>query len=167
MASVQDLVKQILLAAHPVGSYYWSSDSTDPASLFGGTWERITGRFVYAASGNSCGDTGGEATHKLTIAEMPLHGHRVHIHSGSATDSSHAVAKRIADDGVSIVNETEGGTVGGNYSWNSGAFYSYGTDREGFTGTGDPMGSTNRIGGGAAHNNLPPYITAFCWRRTA
>ena len=26
--------------------------------------------------------------------------------------------------------------------------------------------STDSIGGGKAHNNMPPYITANCWRRT-
>lgn len=76
MASVQDLVKQILLAAHPVGSYYWSSEATDPATLFGGTWERVKDRFLYAVGdGSAAGDTGGEATHTLTEAEMPKHYH--------------------------------------------------------------------------------------------
>lgn len=27
---------------HPVGSYYWSEDSTSPATKFGGTWTQIT-----------------------------------------------------------------------------------------------------------------------------
>ena len=26
--------------------------------------------------------------------------------------------------------------------------------------------STDSEGGGKAHNNMPPYITANCWRRT-
>lgn len=51
--------KQILLSAHPVGSYYWSSESTDPSELFGGTWERVTDRFVYATSADTSGSMGG------------------------------------------------------------------------------------------------------------
>ena len=27
------------------------------------------------------------------------------------------------------------------------------------------IANTNNIGGGKAHNNMPPYIAAFCWRR--
>ena len=30
---------EAMLAAHPVGSYYESADSTSPATLFGGTWQ--------------------------------------------------------------------------------------------------------------------------------
>lgn len=62
---------------YPVGCYYWSAVDTDPATLFGiGTWERVSDRFVLAAGVTyEAGTTGGEATHKLTIAELPLHDH--------------------------------------------------------------------------------------------
>lgn len=53
-----------------------SLEPTDPATLFGGTWERIQGRFLLAASDEyEAGSSGGEATHKLTVSEMPSHGH--------------------------------------------------------------------------------------------
>lgn len=35
--------------AHPIGSYYWSSNNTNPSTLFGGTWTQIKDRFVLAA----------------------------------------------------------------------------------------------------------------------
>lgn len=149
MASVQDLVKQILLAAHPVGSYYWSSESTDPGTLFGGTWERVKGRFVYASDADTAGATGGASSHThttqahaLTIAEMPSH---THNERGYWTLSRGGTGDKTE---VSSRNEV----------------------------TGDPW--NNKItatGGGAAHSHgdtgsassMPPYITAFCWRRTA
>ncbi len=53
-----------------------SVNDTDPALLFGGEWERIEGRFLLAANGTyKAGSIGGEATHKLTVAEMPSHSH--------------------------------------------------------------------------------------------
>lgn len=61
---------------HRVGSLYFSDDPTSPASLFGGTWEQIKDCFILAAGDiYAVGTTGGEATHKLTTAEMPSHKH--------------------------------------------------------------------------------------------
>lgn len=69
-------INQLLLSVHPIGSLYWSSSSTSPASLFGGTWTQIKDKFVLAAGDiYAAGATGGEATHLLTIAEMPSHNH--------------------------------------------------------------------------------------------
>ena len=79
------LKKQILLEAHPVGSYYISNSATSPATLFGGTWERIQGRFLYAADGTyGAGATGGAATRTLTVANLPAHNHGVTIASNGA-----------------------------------------------------------------------------------
>lgn len=59
---IESLLDWIFDRAHPVGSYYWSSDSTNPSKLFGGTWEQVTDKFVLAA-GNTykVGAVGGEA----------------------------------------------------------------------------------------------------------
>lgn len=57
---------------HPVGSIYISVSSTSPASLFGGTWERIKDVFLLAAGDTyAAGTTGGEAEHTLTVANFP------------------------------------------------------------------------------------------------
>lgn len=72
----QQVLAQAKLDAHPVGSLYWSSSPTDPATLFGGTWTRIKDRFVLAAGdtyGN--GATGGSATVQLTESNLPAHSH--------------------------------------------------------------------------------------------
>lgn len=69
-------INQLLLSVHPVGSLYWSSKNTSPASLFGGTWTQIKDRFVLSAGDSFAnGNTGGAATHTLTVAEMPSHNH--------------------------------------------------------------------------------------------
>lgn len=64
--------KAIGLLAYPVGAVYISYVSTSPASLFGGTWTAITGRFPYFNAGTA---TGGSNTHTLTVAQMPSHTH--------------------------------------------------------------------------------------------
>lgn len=47
---LQDIIHETLLEAHPIGSIYQSTDSTDPSTLFGGTWERIEDCTVWGAS---------------------------------------------------------------------------------------------------------------------
>lgn len=65
---------------YPIGSIYMTTSTVSPAVLFGGTWERIKGRCIVGVdendtSFNAVSKTGGEKTHKLTIAEMPSHTH--------------------------------------------------------------------------------------------
>lgn len=63
---------------YPIGSVYISINSTDPHELFGGIWVQIKDAFLLACGDvYSNGSTGGEATHKLTINEMPSHNHMV------------------------------------------------------------------------------------------
>jgi len=61
---------------YPVGSIYMSVNSTNPGTLFGGTWQQIQDTFLLACGSTYAnGATGGEATHTLTIDEMPAHSH--------------------------------------------------------------------------------------------
>lgn len=61
---------------YPIGSIYISTTDTNPGTLFTGTWEKIENRFLLASgSSYQLGSTGGEATHKLTINELPSHTH--------------------------------------------------------------------------------------------
>ena len=79
------------LTAYPIGSVYISVNSTSPASLFGGTWTRIEDTFLLAAgSSYEAGSTGGEATHTLTIDEMPAHNHGFQQYAYSGTASNYA-----------------------------------------------------------------------------
>lgn len=66
------------LYLYPVGSIYISVNDVDPATIFGGVWERIQGKFLLSGGGSSgyeIGSEGGEATHKLTVEELPSHTH--------------------------------------------------------------------------------------------
>lgn len=72
-----EIYKQAKLDAHPVGSYYFSDDSTSPADLFGGTWEALPAGYTLIAQGSGTDDFGsytytagqkyGERMHKLTV----------------------------------------------------------------------------------------------------
>lgn len=75
-AEVEAKIKEIL-AKQQSEDYakikFWvSPDPTSPASIVGGTWERIKDRFILAAGDTyAAGSTGGKATHTLTSAEIP------------------------------------------------------------------------------------------------
>ena len=118
----------------PVGSYYWTNKDKSPEELFGGKWEKIEGKFIYAADNNRKVDsTGGEEKVTLTINEMPSHSH----------------------------TPKEGGNFcrySGSNCGEIGCDFSALKDCCGFD-------STSSTGGGQPHENMPPYIAAFCWKR--
>ena len=117
--------------AYPVGSIYMSTKSTSPASLFGGSWNRIQDRFLIAAGSTyKAGGTGGEAKHTLTIQEMPAH-----THSATTGYETSPTEGRVF---------ASGSTVNGRNS-----------------------ATTSSAGGGKPHNNLPPYLSVYVWKRTA
>lgn len=63
---------------YPVGSIYMSVNDVNPANLFGGTWEQIEDTFLLSSGSTYInGDTGGEATHNLTQAELPSFSHSI------------------------------------------------------------------------------------------
>ena len=70
----------LLDLVHPIGSIYCSTKSTSPASLMGGTWSAINGKFLLGTSSTyTLGATGGEASHTLTSSEMPSHNHATNV----------------------------------------------------------------------------------------
>lgn len=91
----------LALVTYPVGSLYWSSNSTSPALLFGGTWTQVKDKFCLAA-GNSyaVGSTGGETTHLLTLAELPSHNHGGATGGPSNNTSSASSATNTGNNSV-------------------------------------------------------------------
>lgn len=145
-AATVAIEKQAKLDAHPVGSYYWSDDPTDPGKLFGGTWEALPAGYTLIAQGSGTDEFGdftytagqkyGERLHKLTVDEMPNHGHA--IYSGYDGDSAGKDAYRYQRWG----SKDQG--------WHSGDVY-----------------GTSQVGGDNAHNNVSPAVATYAWRRTA
>ena len=145
---------EIVNYIYPVGSLYWSSKSTDPATLFGGTWKRIKDKFILAAGDTyAAGATGGEATHTLTINEMPAHSHSGSV--GNAGEHSHSISTQLDVD-----YNVNGNIVACGYSTSI-------TKYTGNAGNHSHNISINNTGGGKSHNNMPPYVSYYCWERTA
>ena len=155
----------ILQKVYPVGSIYISTISTNPSDLFGfGTWERVKDRFLLAA-GNaySVGNTGGEVMHTLTINEMPRHGHKVFTWTGGGNSSGNYVGTVIDEDTNEFYTAPQGAKI--THSWNSQSFMTWGTVLH--DGAGDPTCSTGFSGHSLAHNNMPPYLCVYIWKRTS
>lgn len=84
------LSKAIFDAMHPVGSIYISTQSTDPATLGTGTWERIEDTFLMCEDAvHALGSTGGNETVELTAMNMPFHTHRYLPVGEVAEDGAH------------------------------------------------------------------------------
>lgn len=76
----------------PVGYLYTSTNSTSPALLYGGTWERIKDCSIYAAGdSDSVGSIVGSNTHQLTVAELPSHTHGLNSHTHSLNNHTHSI----------------------------------------------------------------------------
>ena len=79
-------ITEICNVIYPIGSVYISINNIEPSSLFGGTWEKLEDRFLLASGKTyTNGNIGGEATHKLTIDEMPSHTHTLYIDAKGTT----------------------------------------------------------------------------------
>lgn len=139
-AAVKAAIAEAKLAAWPIGSIYMSVSSTSPASLFGGTWERISDCFLLGASSSyPAGGTGGESTHKLTQSELP-------DYSLSVANGSNVIRSKTGNTADAYVQTQSSGW--GIPNWESKTV-------------------TVASGGfGAAHNNMPPYLSVWMWKRT-
>lgn len=107
---------------YPVGAIYISTADASPASLFGGTWERLKDRFLLAAGDTyAAGATGGEAEHTLTVNEMPQHNHDFHASYNEIATGSETGGKILAggDSNQWIWNFAQVNNSGGNAPHNN------------------------------------------------
>ena len=149
-------LRSTALAAYPVGSIYMSANATNPGTIFRGTWERILGKFLFAADDNiPAGTTGGEPEHWLTEDELPK------LRGGIMTGSG----ENLPDtDGYGVFRSANGicsaTTPRHNGQPMQDAWSSFPT--------GEAYAGLDIVfGGGKAHNNMPPYLAVYVWQRTA
>ena len=152
---------------YPVGSIYMTTTMTSASQVseaLGGTWEAWGAGRVPVGVGTVedntddwCGHTsagdwtaygvelkGGETRHTLTTGEMPSHEHSIRS--------------------LRFQNAwTPTGTGTGNWLASSAYYWGSNTQYNDIP----AEGRTNSTGNGGSHNNLPPYITVYMWKRTA
>jgi hypothetical protein len=138
-STVEDAVKNIFEKIYPAGSIYISAANVNPNILFGiGEWEQIKDVFLLAAGDiYSAGSTGGEAEHTLTIDEMPKHTHRF---------------------------KTDINSPDYDVTWPEWTEYTTGWTQEDNE-TVSPASQVTYTGGNQPHNNMPPYLTVYIWKR--
>lgn len=166
--AIAQLQRDYLEFMYPVGSIYMSVNTTSPAVLFGGTWEKIEGKFLLgSSSSHEIGSTGGVESnsytpsgtvgnHTLTVNEIPAHNHPMPdlytnftIGAGAGT-SVRAVT--VSDSPETTYNPSNFKLLNNGTTGNKGGGQAH---NHGFTGS------------ATTFNNMPPYLTVNVWKRTA
>jgi hypothetical protein len=121
---------------YPVGSIYMSTNNASPQTFFGGTWERIQDRFLLAA-GSTYTAGGTGGSATHTLTVNEMPNHDHVLKVATSTTTASDAALRAS--GVK-------------------AYSSQIAD--------SPNDNIKDVGGNAAHNNMPPYLTVYMWKRT-
>lgn len=165
--TIKTEMQTAMLALFPVGTILETTNSANPSTYIGGTWEQldaglttitagtytethnvngtdVTDTYVFTAGSSEFTVNGtkaqGEAKHQITKGEMASHGHAIHFYNDDWNSSD------------------------GNGGYNQPGIVHDATDRS--------AKNTNRwadlvesTGGNQPHNNLPPLYSVYRFRR--
>ena len=161
---LESMINNVHNTVYPVGSIYMSVNSVSPAQLFGGTWEQIENRFLFGASDTILpGTIAGEAEHTLTETEMPKHKHAPTTKTAEAETNnayyfslirdlnSTSTARRLVARGEDLYVIAADPTAS-----------DFGSSKDVNT-----CEYTAETGGSQSHNNMPPYLAVYIWKRMA
>lgn len=151
--NVENAINDLPQKIFPVGSIYISVTNTNPSSFLGGTWvafgqgRTLVGVDTSQSEFNTVQKTGGAKTVTLTTSQIPSHTHSLE----TEFDDSEIVVMRPGpgNDGNNV-NVSEGATSSMSY-------------RRAQT----LSKNTKSSGSGQAHNNMPPFVTVYFWRRVS
>lgn len=143
---------------YPIGSIYLSVNSTNPGTIFGGTWQRLTGGFLYgcvnsSGAGNGTGTSTGGATGNtgsttLTVNQIPSHQHQIKMRNNGKWDWN---------SGSAAGDKLEGG-----YYWDAGnVTFNWLIDNSPVGGNQGHAHSLN------SHSHVVPYIAVYAWKRVS
>lgn len=149
MENVKSIIKSMILAAFPVGTIIESMNDVNPSTYIGGGWEKLPAGYATISAGTytenhdsvpqsytyEAGSTYGEVAHKLTTEEMPSHNHR----------NTNPLSGNEDDEPINTVHVVQ-------------------TRWEGRYEKGISLYMEN-TGGNQYHNNLPPSLAVYCFKR--
>lgn len=146
---LQEAIDNFVDYIYPVGSIYMSVNEVSPSLLFGGVWDKIEDKFLFASSANYAnGTTGGEFEHTLTVDELA-------VHDGHIDGMARPTISKVTNG-----NPTT-------------AYYLSATAATGKSNYGFVINHSNEAypatlnaGEGEPHNNMPPYLAVNIWKRT-
>ena len=190
----EDYMRKFYLnTVYPVGAVYISYVSTNPATLFGGNWTQITGRFLRMANDVN---TGGSDSVTLGVANMPSHSHTVNNHTHQFTRVSGMYGTRLSSAQCALPKHTHTAlpnafaadiAAGTSYTTNvvnttsrksdmyttsskettyAEQEHTHGLTSASFN-TGGATPGTSAVGSGTAFSNMPAYQDLYAWRRTS
>lgn len=180
-ATVISRLNNIVNVVYPVGSIYISTSGTNPANLFGGTWQAFgTGRTLVGINTgdgdfNSVEKTGGSKTKTLAVANIPSHTHSIPALSGTAASAGahnhynstffvgHGNAWVLNDSNSDGIAGTDNACPGCGY-WTTKYNSTAGAHTHSVTTNASTTGAT---GSTSAFSTMDPYITVYMWKRTA
>ena len=178
---------------YPIGSIYMTTDKDfNPNTGFGGTWEKIQNdTFLYATAPDrnltTIGATVGAETVTLAKSHLPGHLHPVnpHTHAASTSNGLQRSTQSSIPSGerwmaVPAIRGINSNNNDGAYDDFELGTKDWATDHTTWSDTdwlntsytasvtlGSATSNCKNTGGGQAHNNIPPYYTAFIWKRTS
>jgi hypothetical protein len=129
----------VLNFVYPIGSIKITVTADNPSATIGGTWERWgNGKFPVAVD---------ESNESFASAELTGGEYEHTLTVDELPEHSHIVTVPISGEAYETKNN-------GNSSYSVAV-------------SGSIDLQTDSIGGGLAHNNIPPYITCYFWKRIA
>ena len=146
----------LLNALYPIGSIYQSTTSTNPGTLFGGTWSQtgLAGRMLVGANSTyTAGSTGGASTVTLTANQSGTPAYT------TTTDGSHthtAMTLKLYKNAVVAGSNRSHFDKNGTHSSSTRT-----SSSDGYHGH-----WVSAVNATTAHENMPPYLVVYMWTRT-
>ena len=175
--TIKTEMQTAMLALFPVGTILETTNSANPSTYIGGTWEQLDAglttitagtykethngtedTYVFTAGSSNFTRNGtsmtGEAEHVITEGELTNHGHLVRTWN-------------TVNSGAAKVYITSWKPYEGTEYFHPDGTWSSNNNNAPQTGMGDPAGTTDGTGGNQPHNNLPPIYGVYKFRRVS
>lgn len=141
----------LLNLIYPVGSIYISVNETNPENLFGGKWEQISkGRYLMGM---------GSPDDNNTNCFGDLNNNNYYFYNGEMGGqythqlTTNEMPSHTHQQVVTVSSSDQNNTYNIDYNqWGYGRLSNQGA-------------YTNAAGGNQAHNNMPPYLAVYMWKR--